>query len=119
MPDASVKPSRSSVESRDGSALASRFWAALWPLLVVLGMVIAIWYGAAVALNASQVTERFARDNVTYTTGQWVEATWSMKRPLLPAPHQVGADMFHTIFEVPQQYLWVVFRSNHLNFADS
>ena len=101
MPDASVKPSRSSVESRDGSALASRFWAALWPLLVVLGMVIAIWYGAAVALNASQVTERFTRDNVTYTTGQWVEATWSMKRPLLPAPHQVGADMFHTIFEEP------------------
>ena len=101
MPDAPVNPSRSILELRDRVALVSRFWTALWPVLVVLGAVIVIWYGAAVALNASQVTERFARDKATYTTGQLVAGTWSMKRPLLPAPHQVGADMFHTIFEEP------------------
>lgn len=76
-------------------------WPAIWPVLVVLGVVLCIWYAAAVGLNSAQVIERFQRDKIQYTTVQLVTETWSMKRPLLPAPHQVGADMFHTIFEEP------------------
>ncbi len=82
-----------------------RFWAgvwgAVWPVLVMLLAVIAVWYGAAVGLNAPQVTERFARDKIDYSATQLVEATWSMKRPLLPAPHQVAADLRQTIFNEP------------------
>ena len=96
MPDAAVKPT-----AVDAPAAVARFWKALWPVLIVLGIVVILWYGAAVALNASQVTERFVRDKVPFSTSELIEATWSMKRPLLPAPHQVGADMFHTIFEEP------------------
>ncbi len=102
MPESAVEPSAVKAGlSPAPSGMASRSWTALWPVLVVLGVVIAIWYGAAVALNAFQVIERFARDKVPYTTAQLIQGTWSMKRPLLPAPHQVGADMFHTIFEEP------------------
>jgi NitT/TauT family transport system permease protein len=75
--------------------------ATFWPVLVVLGLVLCIWYGAAVALNSPQVIERFVRDKTPYTTTNLVAETWSMERPLLPAPHQVGADLFHTIFEEP------------------
>lgn len=79
----------------------ARVWARLWPVLVVMGAVIAIWYAAAVGLNAPQVIERFARDKIQHTRTQLVEATWSMKRPLLPAPHQVAADLRQTIFDEP------------------
>jgi NitT/TauT family transport system permease protein len=81
--------------------LARQLWAKLWPVLTVLAAVVAVWYAAAVGLNASQVKERFARDKIDYSTTALIEATWSMKRPLLPAPHQVGADMFRTIFDEP------------------
>ena len=81
--------------------LWARLWTRVWPVLVVLGAVIAIWYGAAIGLNAPQVTERFARDKISYTTVQLIEGTWSMKRPLLPAPHQVAADLRQTIFVEP------------------
>ena len=79
----------------------ARVWARLWPVLVVMGAVIAVWYAAAVGLNAPQVIERFARDKIQHTRTQLVEATWSMKRPLLPAPHQVAADLRQTIFDEP------------------
>lgn len=79
----------------------ARAWARLWPVLAVMGAVIAIWYAAAVGLNAPQVIERFARDKIQHTHTQLVEATWSMKRPLLPAPHQVAADLRQTIFDEP------------------
>ena len=76
-------------------------WVKLWPVLTVLVAVVALWYAAAVGLNAAQVKERFVRDKIDYSASELIEATWSMKRPLLPAPHQVGADMFRTIFEEP------------------
>ena len=84
-----------------GQPFWSSLWARVWPVLVVLCAVIAIWYGAAVGLNRAQVTERFERDKISYTTAQLLEGTWSMKRPLLPAPHQVAADLRQTIFVEP------------------
>jgi NitT/TauT family transport system permease protein len=82
-------------------SLPRQLWARFWPVLTVLGIVVVIWYGAAVGLNASQVKERFARDKIDYSATQLVDATWSMKRPLLPAPHQVAADLHQTIFNEP------------------
>jgi NitT/TauT family transport system permease protein len=82
-------------------SLSRQFWAKLWPVGVVLMVVIVIWYGAAVGLNAPQVKERFARDKIDYNAAQLIEGTWSMKRPLLPAPHQVAADLRQTIFNEP------------------
>ena len=73
----------------------------IWPVLAVLGVVVVVWYAAAVGLNSSQVIERFERDKTQYTSTQLMAESWSLKRPLLPAPHQVGADLFHTIFEEP------------------
>ena len=78
-----------------------RFWLRLWPVAVVMGAVLLLWYCAAVWLNAAQVQERFARDHVQWSAAQLVHSAWSLQRPLLPAPHQVGADLVQTIFREP------------------
>ena len=78
-----------------------RLWLRLWPVAVVMGAVLLLWYCAAVWLNAAQVHERFARDHVPWSAAQLVHSAWSLQRPLLPAPHQVGADLVQTIFREP------------------
>ncbi len=85
----------------------------VWPVLAVLCAVVVLWYGGAVGLNSPQVIERFERDKIQYTTSQLIEGTWSMKRPLLPAPHQVAADLHQTIFaeaiDTPQNLMYHAF----------
>lgn len=71
------------------------------PVAVVLIAVIALWYGLAVWLNATQLSDRFAQDGVAPTATQFAEAAWSMKRPVLPAPHQVAEDFVQTVFNTP------------------
>jgi NitT/TauT family transport system permease protein len=69
------------------------------PVATVVVLIILAWYALAVALNWAQVTDRFARDNLTPTFGEIVDATWSMERPVLPAPHQIAAEFSKTVFE--------------------
>lgn len=89
------------VTSMTTESLSRQLWARCWPVFAVLTAVIVAWYGASVGLNASQVKERFARDKIAYSATDLVDATWSMKRPLLPAPHQVAADLRQTLFNEP------------------
>jgi NitT/TauT family transport system permease protein len=71
------------------------------PVLVVLAGIAVIWYLAAIWLNAPQVIERVFADNRGWTWRELVGETWSMERPVLPAPHQIAIDMFHSIFGWP------------------
>ncbi len=87
-------------EARSGSLLRAA-WLRLWPVAAMLLLVLLVWYAGAVWLNAPQVLERFGRDHVVWTALQLVDATWSLQRPMLPAPHQVGADLLQTIFREP------------------
>jgi len=66
------------------------------PILVVLALIMLVWYGLAVALNAQGAIER----NLADTTWAWrdlVATTWSMERPVLPAPHQVALDLWGSL----------------------
>jgi NitT/TauT family transport system permease protein len=71
------------------------------PVAAVLAFLIVGWYALAVWLNAPQVIDRFERDNVSWTAAQLVDATWSMQRPVLPAPHQIARDFYETVFATP------------------
>ena len=71
------------------------------PVAAVLAMLFVGWYALAVWLNAPQVIDRFERDGNTWTSRQLVDATWSMERPVLPAPHQVARDFYQTVFATP------------------
>ncbi len=64
------------------------------PLTVVIAALILIWYAAAVSLNSDAV-KRAAGDNEP-STWQFVQLAWELDRPVLPAPHQVGIEIWDT-----------------------
>jgi len=71
------------------------------PVAAVLGFVLLLWYGGAVALNANGVIERVLNDKPGWTAGDLVAETLSMERPVLPAPHQVAVDLYSSIVDWP------------------
>jgi len=71
------------------------------PVLAVLAGSIALWYLAAIWLNAPQVIERVFADRPDWSWRELLAQTWSMDRPVLPAPHQIALDMFHSAFDWP------------------
>ncbi len=71
------------------------------PVLVVLAGLTVVWYLAAIWLNAPQVIERVFSDRTDWGWRELVDATWNMQRPVLPAPHQIAFDMFHSVFDWP------------------
>ena len=66
------------------------------PIAVVLALIVLAWYALAVALNAQGAIERDLSD-VQWDWQQLVATTWSMERPVLPAPHQVALDLWGSI----------------------
>jgi NitT/TauT family transport system permease protein len=78
---------------------------ALWhrasPVLAVLGIVLVLWYALAVWLNAPQVIERTLSSQPGWTAVDLLRLTWSMDRPVLPAPHQIVADLWDSIVNWP------------------
>ena len=73
----------------------------LLPVASVLALVLLLWYGGAVGLNASGVIERVLADQPGWTTRDLVIATMTMERPVLPAPHQVAMDLYSSIVDWP------------------
>jgi NitT/TauT family transport system permease protein len=68
------------------------------PIGTVLAVVVVVWYGAAVLLNLDRA-RTLADDDAT----NWdiVSATMAQDRPLLPAPHQVVAELASSVFGWP------------------
>ena len=71
------------------------------PVAVVLLAVLLIWYVAAWALNAPGAIERVLDADAGYTQRELFEATMTMERPLMPAPHQVVMDFYESLTEWP------------------
>jgi NitT/TauT family transport system permease protein len=82
------------------SALAAA-WFRVGPVLTVLTVVLLIWYGAAVWLNAAQVIERTLSERPGWSFIDLARLTLSMDRPVLPAPHQIALDLVDSIFGWP------------------
>jgi NitT/TauT family transport system permease protein len=71
------------------------------PVATVLLFIVAVWYAGAVYLNAPLVTDRYLRDGRTdWTFGEVVRDAMAMERPVLPAPHQVVAELDRSVVEV-------------------
>ena len=69
------------------------------PVLTVLGIILAVWYAGAVGMNWRVESERLERMGLEATTTDMVGLTMSMDRPILPAPHQLWAEIQDTVFE--------------------
>lgn len=69
------------------------------PILTVLVAILVIWYAAAVRLNSPWVQDQAARAG-TPAPGfsELVGLTLNQERPVLPTPHQVGAELVKSTF---------------------
>jgi NitT/TauT family transport system permease protein len=74
------------------------------PVATVLLAVLALWYAGAVGLNRAGAVERVlpnSHPNGDWTVSDLVSVTLNMERPVLPAPHQVAADLYSSIIDWP------------------
>src|SRR5262245_6733709 len=94
------------------SALAAQPALGLWPVwrrfadggalpvAAVVALILLLWYAAAIWLNGPQVRDQLVRTGQPYTVSQFVSAPWSIKRPVLPTPGQIGAEFKKTVFDI-------------------
>jgi NitT/TauT family transport system permease protein len=68
------------------------------PVVVVVAAILVLWYVAAVWLNAPLAGEQLKNLRDDWTFRELVERTWAMERPVLPAPHQIAADFYESVF---------------------
>jgi NitT/TauT family transport system permease protein len=64
-------------------------------------LILFVWFLAAIALNAPRVQDQWKLSGASGTTGDLIAATWSMERPVLPTPTQIGAELYKTVFVEP------------------
>lgn len=67
------------------------------PVLVVLLAVLLLWVVGAWVMNAPGAIERVLPSDQPWTWQDLLGATLSMERPVLPAPHQVAADLWASL----------------------
>ena len=65
----------------------------------VMAFIVVIWYGAAVYLNSDVLIDKYERQKTEWNFQLLVSDSWSMGRPVLPAPHQIMKDMNKSLFE--------------------
>ncbi len=68
-------------------------------IMAVMVFIVVIWYGAAVYLNSDVLIDKYERQKTEWNFQLLVSDSWSMGRPVLPAPHQIMEDMNKSLFE--------------------
>ncbi|SFS96589.1 NitT/TauT family transport system permease protein [Sulfitobacter marinus] len=69
------------------------------PVLTVVGLLLVVWYAAAIWLNADWTYDKAKRSGEIVTTTSLIKDTWAQDKPKLPAPHQVAAEIWRTTVE--------------------
>lgn len=69
---------------------------AVLPVLTVVLVLLAVWYGATIAMNAQWTRDQAARAGQEVTFTELVADTMTQARPKLPAPHQVAVELWNT-----------------------
>ncbi len=94
------------------------------PVLTVVGVIFAVWYLAAIWLNAPWAYDRATRSGEVLTARTLVADTWSQDKPKLPAPHQVAVELWETTVEKSVTskrsliyHAWVTLSATLLGFA--
>ncbi|MGR3781535.1 MAG: ABC transporter permease [Albimonas sp.] len=71
----------------------------LLPVATVVAAIVAVWYLAAVALNMPWERDQAARAGTEVAFLDRAAGTMAQERPVLPAPHQVVAEIWKTTAE--------------------
>ena len=92
------------------------------PTSVVVGVILIVWYIATIPMNRVVAETRIAAAG----SGWWntLAVSWSLDRPVIPAPHQVLIGFWNTVFAVdpttPRSlvyHAWVTLTPTLLGFA--
>ena len=70
-----------------------------FPVMTVSIVILLIWYLGAVLLNSPLIIERYEKKDVDWGVSELFSDSWSMERAILPAPHQVAAELKNSIFD--------------------
>lgn len=94
------------------------------PVTTILAVIIALWYGLAIVLNAPFERDQATRAGTEITFSTLVANTMRQERPVLPAPHQVAEEIWKTVFGVKPSskrslvyHGWVTLSSTLLGFV--
>ena len=83
------------------------------PILAILAALTVVWYLAAIWVNSDRAERQLTRAKVENpTVTQYVAETWSLERPLLPTPGQIGRDLWQsTVLTAPNSKRSLIFHS--------
>lgn len=71
----------------------------LLPILTVVATIMLVWYAASVGMNKKWTYDQAGRAGVEVSFTEMVADTWAQDRPVLPAPHQVVAELYRSTVE--------------------
>ncbi|MEL6520995.1 MAG: ABC transporter permease [Pseudomonadota bacterium] len=69
------------------------------PIIAVIAAIVALWYGAAIWMNAQWTLQQAERSETSLTLAQVVAGSFGQERPRLPMPDQVVAELWETTIE--------------------
>ncbi|WP_432467866.1 ABC transporter permease [Agarivorans sp. Z349TD_8] len=78
------------------STTKDRQWLSLASLIIAL---LAIWYLAALIMNGNQLIHNLERKKQDWSYSQVISQAYQVKRPMLPAPHQVALELKKSVFD--------------------
>lgn len=94
------------------------------PVLIVVLAILLFWYAMAVNMNASWQNRLNERAGVAPGFTEFVGQTWAQDKPLLPAPHQIVAEVWEATVETAITsrrslafHAWVTLSATLLGFA--
>ena len=106
-----------------------KVFARLWegsalPVLLVVLAIVAFWYAMAIPMNASWQERLNTRAGVEVGFMEFVGQTWQQKKPVLPVPHQIAAEIWKSTVATKitsrrslAYHAWVTLSSTLLGFA--
>jgi NitT/TauT family transport system permease protein len=94
------------------------------PVVTVVAAILALWYVGAFLLNRQWTYDQAARANVSVSFREVLADTMAQDRPVLPAPHQVAAEVSKLVFETRitskrslVYHAWVTLSATLVGFA--
>ncbi|MBM7068318.1 ABC transporter permease [Actibacterium sp. 188UL27-1] len=71
----------------------------VYPVLVVIAGIVAVWYAAAIWMNTTWTLQQAERAETQLSVAQVVAGSFGQERPRLPMPDQVVAELWETTVE--------------------
>src|SRR5688572_9558194 len=95
------------------------------PILTVLAAILIFWYAMAVVMNAPWQQTLNKRAGLTdVPLIQFAQQTWAQDKPILPAPHQIAAELWNATvaLEITSRrslayHGWITLSATLLGFA--